>query len=34
MRAVVQRVTYSKVTVENEIIGEINKGLNVLLGIE
>jgi len=33
MRAVVQRVTYSKVTVDKEIVGEIQKGLNVLLGI-
>lgn len=33
MRAVVQRVTFSKVTVDNEIVGEIKKGLNVLLGI-
>lgn len=33
MRAVVQRVTYSKVTVDGEVIGEIQKGLNVLLGI-
>ncbi|HHX18467.1 MAG TPA: D-tyrosyl-tRNA(Tyr) deacylase [Clostridium sp.] len=33
MRAVVQRVTFSKVSVENEIVGKINKGLNVLLGI-
>lgn len=33
MRAVVQRVTYSKVTVDGKVIGEIQKGLNVLLGI-
>lgn len=33
MRAVVQRVRYSKVEVSKEIIGEINKGFNVLLGI-
>jgi len=33
MRAVVQRVTKSKVTVENETAGSINKGLVVLLGI-
>lgn len=33
MRAVVQRVTFSKVTVDNETVGEIKKGLNVLLGI-
>jgi len=30
MRAVVQRVTFSKVTVEGEIVGEIGKGLTVL----
>jgi len=33
MRAVVQRVTKSKVTVGQEIAGSINKGLVVLLGI-
>lgn len=33
MRAVVQRVAYSKVTVDGVIIGEIQKGLNVLLGV-
>ena len=33
MRAVVQRVLASKVTVENEIIGEIGAGLLVLLGV-
>lgn len=33
MRAVVQRVKKSKVQVEGKIIGEIGKGLNVLLGI-
>lgn len=33
MRAVVQRVKSSYVKVDNKIIGEINKGLNVLLGI-
>ncbi|MDW8799912.1 D-aminoacyl-tRNA deacylase [Clostridium sp. A1-XYC3] len=33
MRVVVQRVKYSKVVVDGELIGEINKGLNVLLGI-
>lgn len=33
MRAVVQRVSSSKVVVDNEIIGSINKGLNVLVGI-
>jgi len=34
MRAVLQRVTESSVTVENEVVGEIGKGLTVLLGIE
>ena len=33
MRAVVQRVTRAKVTVENEIAGEIKQGLVVLLGV-
>ncbi|MBO5130776.1 MAG: D-tyrosyl-tRNA(Tyr) deacylase [Romboutsia sp.] len=33
MRAVIQRVTYSSVEVDGEIVGEINKGFNVLLGI-
>lgn len=33
MRAVVQRVKKSKVTVEDRITGEINKGLMVLLGV-
>jgi D-aminoacyl-tRNA deacylase len=33
MRAIVQRVTYSKVIVDNKIIGEINKGFNILVGI-
>ena len=33
MRAVVQRVTYSSVEVNGEIVGETNKGFNVLLGI-
>ncbi len=33
MRAVVQRVASSKVTVENNIVGQINKGLLVLLGV-
>lgn len=34
MRAVVQRVKHSSVEVEGNIVGEINTGLNVLLGIE
>lgn len=33
MRAVVQRVTHAKVTVEEEIIGAIGNGLVVLVGI-
>src|SRR6267143_4347097 len=33
MRAVVQRVTRAKVTVESETIGEIENGLVVLLGV-
>lgn len=33
MRAVVQRVTRAKVTVEDEIVGEIKQGLVVLLGV-
>jgi D-tyrosyl-tRNA(Tyr) deacylase len=33
MRAVVQRVTRAKVTVDEKIVGEIGKGLVVLLGI-
>ncbi|WP_066892734.1 D-aminoacyl-tRNA deacylase [Clostridium nigeriense] len=33
MRVVVQRVTSSKVIVEDKIVGAINKGLNLLIGI-
>ena len=33
MRAVVQRVTRAKVTVADEVTGEIDKGLVVLLGV-
>lgn len=33
MRAVVQRVSRAKVSVENEIIGEIGKGILILLGM-
>ena len=33
MRAVVQRVTRARVTIEGEIVGEIENGLVVLLGI-
>ena len=32
MRVVVQKVSYSSVTVSNELVSEINKGLNVLVG--
>ena len=32
MKVVVQRVTSSKVTVDNEVIGSIDNGLNVLVG--
>lgn len=34
MRAVVQRVNFSSVVVEGETVGEITRGLNVLLGVE
>lgn len=33
MRAIVQRVSSSNVKVNGEIVGEINKGFNVLIGI-
>jgi D-aminoacyl-tRNA deacylase len=33
MRAVVQRVTRASVTIEGQLVGEIEKGLVVLLGI-
>lgn len=33
MRAVVQRVSRAKVSVENEVVGEIGRGLLVLLGV-
>ena len=33
MRVVVQRVNSSKVTVEGKVVGSINKGLNLLIGI-
>jgi len=34
VRAVVQRVNFSSVVVENSVVGQIDKGLNVLLGVE
>ncbi|MBE0449645.1 MAG: D-tyrosyl-tRNA(Tyr) deacylase [Clostridia bacterium] len=34
MRAVVQRVNHSSVIVDGKVVGEIGKGLNVLLGVE
>ena len=33
MKAVVQRVNNAKVTVENNVVGKINKGFLVLLGV-
>lgn len=33
MIAVVQRVTFSRVIIDNQVAGEITHGLNVLLGI-
>ena len=33
MRAVVQRVTRARVTVDNKVVGEIGHGLLVLLGV-
>jgi len=33
MRAILQRVTASKVSVNNKIIGQIGQGFNILLGI-
>ena len=34
MRAVIQRVSYGSVTVEDKKLGEINHGLVVLLGVD
>jgi D-aminoacyl-tRNA deacylase len=34
MKAVVQRVTQSTVTVDSQIVGEIGRGLMVLLGVD
>ena len=33
MRALIQRATYGKVTVENEVMASIGKGLMILLGV-
>ena len=33
MKAVIQRVTYSKLSIDNKIYSQINRGLVVLLGI-
>jgi D-tyrosyl-tRNA(Tyr) deacylase len=34
MKAIIQKVNYSVVYVDNNLINEINKGLNVLIGFE
>jgi len=34
MIAVIQRVSSSSVTVEGEVVGQISKGLNILLGVK
>jgi D-tyrosyl-tRNA(Tyr) deacylase len=34
MKSVIQRVTSARVTVENAIVGEIGRGILVLLGVE
>ena len=34
MKFVIQRVSHASVTVDNEIIGKINKGFMVLIGVE
>ena len=34
MKALIQRVTEASVTIEHQIVGEINQGLLVLLGVE
>ncbi len=33
MRALLQRVSYSSVTVDNKIVGNIDKGIMILLGV-
>ena len=34
MRFVIQRVQYASVTVDNNVIGKINNGFMVLIGVE
>lgn len=34
MKAIVQRVTSSKVSVDGDVKGSVNKGFNILLGVE
>lgn len=34
MKVVIQRVTYARVTVDNETVGQIGQGLAVLVGID
>ena len=34
MKALIQRVSHSKVEVDSKIVGEINQGLLVFIGIE
>ena len=34
MKAVIQRVSHSSVTIENKVVAEIQKGLLILIGIE
>ena len=34
MKAVIQRVSHSSVTIDNKIVAEIQKGLLILIGIE
>ena len=33
MKAILQRVTSSKVSIDNKVIGQIGQGLNILLGV-
>ncbi len=34
MKAIIQRVSSSSVSIDNEVVGQIGAGLNILLGIE